>query len=174
MVAAFHNRGTKSVEAIAEKAGVTTATVYQWVKQEREGTLHDPENPTPRQGPFPAEVRAKAVAEYLQHPDSASVIAHALGITPNKLYKWASRAKQEAEQATQLARTGSAHMRAAERARVPAHAEESPQQISLNLDHPTLTQELLRERHKTAKLKNMLIRTYQEHAERMISIVQEM
>lgn len=158
-VAMFHARGNKSVEWVAEKVGVTTATVYQWVKQEREGTLHDPDNPTPRQSPVPAEVRSDAVAKYRADPTQASVIAHALGITVNKLYKWASREAKLSE-STALAKTNG---HAGKRARaIEVSAPMPMQQISLD-EHPAmLTQELLRERHKTQKLKNMLISIIQE------------
>jgi transposase-like protein len=183
VVAQFHNRKAKglSVEAIAEKHGITTATVYHWAKQDKEGQLHDPNNPSPRQN-FPAEVRAKAVADYLKNPQNAELIAHALGIGLKKLHMWVQAAQQQADAALVSAgiepENGHANGRkkSTALARVPAqHVRVSePQQLSFEMHPAALAQELVRERKLTARLKNMLIRSYQEHANMMIAIVQEM
>jgi len=167
VVAAYHNRGTKSVEAIADRAGVTATTVYQWVKQEREGTLQEPpEEPAAaapkgkRQAAFPREVRAEAVSRYLADRSQAGVIASALGITKNKLWKWASVAK--ASDSTALAKANGRSLARGKRALHAVEISDPHPMIALDQHPAMITQELLRERSKTAKLKNMLIAMIQE------------
>lgn len=94
-VAKFLN-GIKA-DDVAEQHGVSAATIYQWVRDFKEGKIFDPEvaNGKIVRKQYTEEFREKVLAAYYQRGSrSVGEVAADFGVTAHHVHQWANRAKQ--------------------------------------------------------------------------------